>query len=180
MTLEILSAHDLRAISRRVAAAILPIEIGATLPVPLRTARGLEALVLFYRGARPPGQEEILPPDHALKLDATTGAVLRMWAITPEDVGIRRPLAGVPGAGKGLRSMDMEAFLSARSRYLDLSPEVWAAFAAGGSPPDVATRGRVREHFELFLRITSGDVAAYCAGAAADFFAWSRDVAGPA
>lgn len=176
MTAASLSAHEIRDIAARTAATQLPLETAATLPVPLRAEGGLVALVIYFNETGPRTNRVVHPPSHAMRIDAATGKVLRFEATTPEKLGIPQPSVPVPGAGVN-RSWTGLQFAQHRDRFLDLSRDVWLAFAAGGTSVDAATRDLAREYLELFLALTTPAVAPFYVGAAKDFFAWLRAAA---
>lgn len=171
------SAHDIRSAAQGAAAAVLPLEIASTLPVPVRAGGGLQALVIYYRETGSPNRRTVHPPSHAMWLDAATARVLRFSAVTPEALGISMPPPPVPGVGID-PAMTIDDFMKKRARFLDISRDVWAAFEAGGASPGAAVAATVQEYWALFQRITKAEVAPFYVGAARPFFDWVRAVAG--
>ena len=172
--------NQLREAAGRTASKVLPDEVGETYPVVTRTqgapADGVLALVLYYDvlGQRPHTRPSL--PTHAMLLDPSTGNVISFRAVKPEDIGVRPPLDPVPGVNVDMS--DMKAFLARRARFFDLSPEVWAAFAQGGSSVDAATAEKAKEYWDLFRQVVHESVAPYYPSAARDFFDWVRAAAG--
>lgn len=177
MTLTLLPVPELRDLAGRAAAALLPIETAAMVPIPRKTDTGLEALVVYYEETGPRLQRKVHPPSHALRLDATTGQLLHFGPTTPERLGIKRPLVPVPGA-RIAPGMTGAEFADKRDRLLEISRDVWLAFAAGSSSVDPVTAELVREYVDLFLQITKPEVAPFYLGAARDFFSFLRSIAG--
>ena len=171
-----LSMNQLREAAGRTAQAVLPDEIGETLPVVTRTPEGVRALVLYYRIIGPPRRGTPSLPTHAMYLDPSTGTVTSFRAVNPEDIGIRPPLDPVPGVHVDMS--DMNAFLARRARFFEISPDVWAAFAQGGASVDATTAETVKEYWDLFRQVVNAPVAPYYTYAAKDFFDWVRAVAG--
>lgn len=177
MTAPYLSAHEIREIAGKTAATQLPIETATMLPVPLKKAGGLEALVVYYTETGPRTNRTVHPPHYAMRLDAATGKVLHFGATTPERLGIPQPLVPVPGAHIDPKMTGLE-YADARDRLLDISRDVWTAFEAGSTSPDAQTTALAREYLDLFLKITKPEVAPFYTGAAPEFFAWLRAVTG--
>jgi hypothetical protein len=165
------SAQELRKEAGAVASGVLPDEVADTLPVPHRDGSGLIILILYYRESGPPNRRVVRPPDHAMHLDPVSGKVIRFWACRPEDLGIEKTVKPVEGAG--IRpGMTSQEFFEKRERFLDISPQVWHAFASGSSQFDASTETLLREYYRLFLEITKAEVAPFYAAAAPDFFGW--------
>lgn len=172
-----LTAHELRDIAARTAAAVLPIETAVMLPVPIRAKSGLVVLVVYFRETGPRTRRVVEPPTHAMRIDPVTGKVLHFGATTPERLGIPRPAPKVAGAGIAPGMTGLE-FAHKRDRLLDISRDVWTAYAAGSTAVDPATRALASEYADLFLHITKAEVASFYVGVAPDFFQWVRAVAG--
>lgn len=172
---QFLPAEEIQKHAGAAAASVLPDEDAETLPVPVREGGALVLLIMYFREKGRPGRRVVTPPHHAMHLDPATGKVLRFWATAPEDLGIELPTTPVPGAGVDPK-MTSDAFVAKRRRLLELSPELWRAFAQGGSL-DAATRALVQEYHALFLQITKKEVAPFYTGAAPDFFTWVRSAA---
>src|SRR6187455_2597602 len=127
-----LPAYEIRDIAARTAAAVLPLEIAVMLPVPIPTPGGLNALIVYYREYGPPTQRTVDLPSYAMRIDPVTGKILRFGATTPERLGITQPLLKVPGAGVSPPMTGLQ-FAEKRDRLLDISRDVWTAFAAGST-----------------------------------------------
>jgi hypothetical protein len=172
-----LSAQEIQEHAGAAASTVLPDEVAETFPVPVRAGDGVALLILFYRELGPPALRVVNPPDHAMRVDPATGKVIRFWAATPEELGIQQPITPVPGAGVDPR-MPVDQLMASRKRFLDISADVWRAFAqSGGAPPDSATRPLVKEYYDLFLHLTKKEVAPFYVGGAPDFFSWVRSAA---
>jgi hypothetical protein len=172
-----LPAREIQEHAGAAASTMLPDEVAETFPVPVRAGDGVALLILFYRELGPPARRVVYPPDHAMHVDPATGKVIRFWATTPEELGIQQPSTPVPGAGVDPR-MPVDELIALRKRFLDISADVWRAFAqGGGQPPDAAVRPLVKEYHEIFLRLTKREVAPFYVGAAPDFFSWVRSAA---
>jgi hypothetical protein len=165
-----LPAQEIRRIAGRLSSAVLPDEDAITLPVPIRAEAGVVLLIMYYRELGPRSRRVVHLPHYAMHLDGATGKVLRFFACAPEDLGITQPLAHVPGAGVD-SAMDGLAFYHSRERLLDLSPELWRAFADAGEVAP-STAEAAKEYLEIFLKITKAEVAPFYLAAAPDFFAW--------
>lgn len=177
MTLSLLPVPELRELAAQVAAALLPVETAVMLPLPRKGDGGLEALIVYYQETGPRTNRTVHPPSHAMRLDAATGKLLHFGPTTPERLGIQRPLVPVPGARIDPAMTGME-FADKRARLLEISREVWLAFASGSAQVDATTADLVREYVDLFLQITKPEVAPFYLGAAKDFFAFLRAIAG--
>jgi hypothetical protein len=170
------SAHELRRIVGSVAGAVLPDEIAQTLPIPKKSKSALVIQVLFYREGGPPGNRKVSLPHYAMYLDPVTGKVLRFWAIRPQEMGISEPLQAVPGAGIDPPNMTGMEFFHLRERLLDISAEVWEAYASGKTDFDESKGALIREYRSIFLRITKKEVAPFYVMSSPDFFEWLRVV----
>jgi hypothetical protein len=169
------SAQDLRREAGAVSAGVLPDEAAETLPVLHREGGRLTILILYYRESGPPNRRVVRPPDHVMYLDPVSGKVIRFSACRPEDLGIERSMK--PVAGAGIRpGMTSQEFYQKRERFLDISPQVWHAFASGSSQFEASTQGVLGEYYHLFLEITKAEVAPYYVAAAPDFFGWIQRV----
>lgn len=166
----------IREAAGRAASAVLPDEAGETIPVVTRVDGQVLAMVLYYRtvGRRPHTTPTL--PTHVMYLDPATAKIVSFRAIQPEDIGLRPPLDPVPGMNVDMS--DMPAYLLRRARFFEISPDVWEAFAQGGSSVDAATTAKVTEYWDLFRQVITGGVAPYYTAAAKDFFDWVRAVAG--
>jgi hypothetical protein len=168
-------AQEIRRIAGRMSGAVLPDEDADTLPVPIRTDKGVALLVMYYRESGPPDQREVDLPHYAMHLDGETGKVLRFFACAPKELGIAPPLSPVPGADVD-PAMDGLAFFHTRERLLDLSPALWAALASDAEV-DASTAEAAKEYLAIFLRITKAEVAPFYLAAAPDFFEWLHSAA---
>lgn len=169
------SMDRVREAAGRAVSAVLPDEIAETMPVATRTPDGVRALVLYYRMVGPPPNGKPTLPTHAMHLDPATAKVIRLWKVTPDEVGLRAPLAPVPGVDADMS--DMNRFIDRRARFFAISPDVWEAFAQGGSPSGEGA-GLVKEYWTLFRQLVHPSIAPYYTGAAKDFFDWVRAIAG--
>lgn len=170
------SMDQVREAAGRAASAVLPDEVGDTMPVATRRPDGVQLLVLYHRVVGPPMRGKPTLPTHAMLLDPRTAKVVRFWKVTPDELGLRAPLAPVPGVGADMT--DMPAFLDRRARFFAISPDVWEAFEQNASAPSGETAAQVKEYWELFRTLVSADLAPHYVGAAKDFFDWVRAIAG--
>ncbi len=173
-----ISADEIRRIAGSTSAAVLPDEDADTFPIPVRVGGGVVILVMYYKETGRPGQRVVHPPHYAMHLDGETGKVLRFWAVTPDELGIRTPLTPVPGAGTD-PAMAVDERIRRRDRFLALSPDLWKAFAAGSKQVDGAVAAAAREYLDIFLTITKKEVAPFYVGASPAWFEWLRSVAAP-
>jgi hypothetical protein len=169
-------AEEIRRIAGSTSSAVLPDEDADTFPIPLRADGGVVILVMYYSETGRPGRRVVHLPHYAMILDGETGKVLRFWAVTPDELGIRAPLTPVPGAGSD-PAMPVEERIRKRDRFLAISPDLWRAFAAGGKDP--ATAAAAREYLDLFLSLTKKEVAPFYVAASPAWFEWLRSVAAP-
>ena len=181
-----LSFQEIKAAAARAAYSVLPVEAASTHPVPTKTEFGISIQILYFTmSGRPPAPPRIGPVTHAMWLDGATAKVQRFRAITPDDLGFPDPLPEVPGAlGDEPGDTDVDAdeddlsksFVAELDRFEEISPDVWAAFAAGSTSVGADTKSLVEEYYRLFLSLTYFKVAPYCTCGAPDFFAWIRAV----
>jgi hypothetical protein len=173
-----LPGERLRELAGEAASRVLPDELGETLPVPVRANGRTVLLVMYYEETGPPGRRTVRPPSHAMHLDGATGRVLRLWASTPEELGIIDPRADVPGAG--IRDgMPWEEFAAKRDRVLALGPAVWHGYATAQTRLDAEAVAGAREYRQLLMEVTPKAVAPFYVQAAAEFFRWLDAVTGP-
>lgn len=166
-----LPAERLRAIAGEAVSRVLPDELGETLPLPVSVDGRLRILIMYYPEVGPPGRRTVHPPTHAIHLDGSTGQVLRLWACAPEELGIVDPGAVVPGAG--IRDgMGWEEFAQKRARVLELSADLWRAYAVDQARRDDETTAKAREYRSLLFQITPREVAPFYVQAASGFFRW--------
>ncbi len=177
MASTMLSAHEIRTIAGSAAAALLPIEVAVTLPVPLREKDAVIALFIYYSETGPRTNRIVHPPSHAMRIDASTGKIQHFGATTPERLGIVQPIVPVPGAGID-RAMTAAEFIQKRDRFLDISADVWAAFETGSTSVDATASATITEFVDLFLSITKAEVAPFYVGGASEFFMWIKAVTG--
>lgn len=170
------SAHDLRRNQMAASSAVLPREMAYTLPIPKNLQTGIVIQVLFYSETGPMNQRTVHLPGYAMYLSPTEGRVLRFWAIRPEEAGITEPLQTVPGAGIDPPTMTGMEFFHLRQRLLDISAEVWEAYASGKIDFDNSKRVLIREYLSIFLRITKKEVAPFYVMSSPDFFNWLQTV----
>jgi hypothetical protein len=171
-------AQEIRRIAGSTSGAVLPDEDADTFPIPVRADGGVVILVMYYKELGPPERRVVHPPHYAMYLDGETGKVLRFWAVTPDELGIRPPLPPVPGVGID-RTMSVEEHIRRRERFFDLSPDLWRAYAAGGTGVDPAVAAAAREYLDLFSTITKKEVAPFYVAASPAWFEWLRSVAAP-
>lgn len=170
------SMDQVREAAGRASSAVLPDEVGETMPVATRKQDGVQLLVLYFRVVGPPMRGKPTLPTHAMLLDPRTAKVIRFWKITPDELGLHAPLAPVPGVAADMS--DMPAFLDRRARFFAISPAVWEAFDENASAPSGEAAAQVKEYWDLFRTIVQPDVAPFYTGAAKDFFDWVRAIAG--
>jgi len=72
-----------------------------------------------------------------------------------------------------------DEFWRQRDRLMDIAPHVWAAFETGGLRVVRPAFDLVREHDEIFERIAKAPLKPYYAKLGAEYWAWSRALAGP-
>lgn len=156
------------------ASHVLPHGVAATYPVPIREAGRLALLIMYYRSvSRADLPRNIRPPHYAMYLDES-GKVLRFFACTPDELGIREPKAAVRGVGDDYVGLHgWEDLVRLRERFLAISPSVWKEFSESGSaPPAGTTAPLAREYYSLFARLVQRDEAPFYLQAAREFFAW--------
>jgi hypothetical protein len=155
----------------------LPTEKARLLPMPRRTAHGLEAWFAYYDEWGPPGARVLGHPTHLLRLDAVGGDVLGFSQTNAAALGIddrRRsvPPSAIPPGMTGLEYAKLER------RLYDLSRDVWMAFGSDTSSPDAATLELLIEYVSIFERITADRLTPFYAGVAEPFFAYLRGAIG--
>ncbi|OQW91960.1 MAG: hypothetical protein BWK78_03095 [Thiotrichaceae bacterium IS1] len=174
-TTQFKSAHELREIEGATASAVLPDETAETVPIPQKTNQGMVILVMYYNWVGQPNRYTVLPPHYAMQMEPVTGKVLRFWSCRPLELGIRIPTTPVKGAGIS-PNMTSDEFFEKRQRFLDISAEVWQAYASGKTKFDSIIRTIVQEYENLFLQITKEEVAPFYVAASPDFFKWLQIV----
>jgi hypothetical protein len=170
------SAEQFRRAAAATAASVLPDEDAETLPVPVKVDGGVAVLIMYYRESGPPDHRTVAPPHHAMHLDGGTGKVLRFWSTDPDELGIAQPTAPVPGVDYD-RKMIAGEFVTKRKRLLEISSDVWNAWASGNGV-DAAAKELAAEYWALFSVITKKEVAPFYVQASPDFFQWVRKNAG--
>jgi hypothetical protein len=172
---EFKSAHDLRKVQAATSVGRLPREIAYTLPVPKKIESEMVILVLFYYETGPMNHRTVHLPERVMYLNPVTGEVQKFCAIRSEEVGIKEPLTTVLGAGVD-PMMTGDEFYDLRQRFLDISAEVWAAFASGKTEFETPKQAIIKEYESLFLRITKKEVAPFYVMSSPHFFKWLRTV----
>lgn len=64
-------------------------------------------------------------------------------------------------------------------RFLALSPELWKAYAAGGTKVAAPVAAAAREYLDIFRKIIGKEVASFYLAASPLYFDWLRAVAAP-
>lgn len=172
------SAEEIQRIAGATSTAVLPDEDGQTFPIPVRVDGRVVILVMYFHVLGPRHRQVVELPYYAMHLDRETGKVLRFWLVTPDELGIRAPLEPVAGAHDD-PSVPWQEYVRRRERFLALSPDLWTAFAAGGTRPSPAVAAAAREYLDLFLAIATEAVAPYYPAASPAFFQWLHAVAAP-
>ncbi|NLI82870.1 MAG: hypothetical protein GX443_14440 [Deltaproteobacteria bacterium] len=171
--------------SYKTASEIVGIAIGAsgistgdahTLPVPSKENSKLEIIMLLYREPTRRGDERIFPPHQMLAIDPMSGTVLRNLPCNPKMFGIDQT-AHIPYVGFGLDpSMSAEVFWNKYDRFMEISSEVWKAYASGASNLSPQSTELVREYQEIFNMIGKKPLLPYYRAVAPDFFKWLEHV----
>jgi hypothetical protein len=79
----------------------------------------------------------------------------------------------------GLDIPVVDEFVKKRDRLFAISPELWSAYAEGIPATTPGVRPMAQEYWNLFMEVTTRQLAPFYLQAAAGFFAWLR-LAGPA
>lgn len=147
------------------------------LPVATKKNSRLQIVVLLYKESTKRGDETIYPPHHILAIDPISGKVLRNEPCTPQMFGLNQAV-GIPVVGFGLDpGLSAEVFWKKHDRFMELSPEVWKAYASGASHLTQQGTQLVREYSGIFNIIAKKPLLPYYHAVAADFFKWLDGVA---
>jgi len=147
-----------------------------SLPLPIRVRGKLRIAFLVYGEPAKQGQELVYPPSELAEVDPRTGKA-EFRPCGPADFGIdAAPNVPVNGFGVKVRG---DEFWRQRDRLMDIAPHVWAAFETGGLRVVRPAFDLVREHDEIFERIAKAPLKPYYAKLGAEYWAWSRALAGP-
>jgi hypothetical protein len=169
------TTRELQEIGGATACRVLPVEVAASLPMPIKADNRMNVVFLYYNDTQVKGQRVISPPHHAMVLDAVTGKLLRFWACTPGELGVRTP-AGPPPGPELDPAVTAAEFWQKMARLLEMSPAVWEAYAVGNPRPDARTQALIQEYRAIYDRIALRPLVPYYEAVAADFFRWLRQV----
>ena len=147
------------------------------LPIATKKKSKLQIIVLLYTESTKRGDETIYPPHHIVAIDPTNGKVLRNEPCTPQMFGLNQAV-GIPVVGFGLDpGLSAEVFWKKQYRFMEISSEVWKAYASGTPHLPQESAQLVREYAAIFNMIAKKPLLPYYQAVAPDFFKWLDGVA---
>jgi hypothetical protein len=168
--MQIKPIEELSSLARGHASTHLPIETHTSFPIPVR---GGKVLFLYCPSAVKPNGLFLFAPDHVGRLDAETGALDALDAVTPAELGqahARHELLG---------KYNMRRAVTSPKEYLDLQRRLYddydlllPHFYAGASSLPPAAGRAAAEFVSIFSRVNEEVLAPYYARAGDDFFGW--------
>jgi hypothetical protein len=160
---------------RRRVADKVPDESRQSLPVPWVREGRLE-VAFFYAPSKvtPADGVKMAPPDQLSSLDARSGTLSALRAVTPPDFGMADAPGALLGAFKLPPGVDAAAYLAARAELFALYDRLMPAFAAAPAAPDPAVRAQAQEFLRLFAAVHEPPMAPYYEALGRGFLDWVR------
>jgi hypothetical protein len=173
------TARKLVQAARMSAAAFVPTETHQSYPIPQPAAGALRSVVFLYCTSRlqPRLGMFLMAPDRQAQINAATGELLTMRAVTPAELGVSDDPGKVLGRFGLPKEMTSEQYLAEQERlyaaYDGLLP-VWFAGSRLASAGDAA-RSAGREFRLLFPKISEPPLAPYYRAAGIAFWKWLEE-----
>jgi hypothetical protein len=158
----------------RYAAGTLPAGVHESLPVPVLQKGGLRIAAMYCRGeiVEPGGGLQLWPPSRVAWVDARSGRLEVLRAVTPADFGRsddpERPLGAVPPPAERLGA----EFQEATALFLQAFDAALPYFVDDAGSPSSEARLAARELAERFARVAETPLRAYYQALSPKFFAW--------
>lgn len=157
----------------------IPEEWRESLPVPRRSDKGLQLCFFFCPAAsRPMKGVELAPPDHLVTMNASTGAVDRLEAVSPSTF----QQSDSPDKPLGIYAMSsgwtFDVYMAKQDRLFSALDTLLPAFASGIIPKAAKDRGAAEEYWTLFLELREPMLAPYYDALGTDFATWLGKVKG--
>lgn len=174
--LELKSVRQLYDFARNKAAVKLPIETHQSYPIPQPPTLGSVSVAYLYLTSRLQAGAGLflVAPGHRALLNAATGELLEMKAVTPSELGVNDPPGKILGTFGLPKGMSSEQYLVEQGQLYDAYDVLLPAWAAGSKAADAGTRVRAaaREFTGLFARVSEPPLAPYYRSVGRAFFTW--------
>jgi hypothetical protein len=171
---EIHSVVHLTNMARRYLASALAPEFLQSQPIPVPGPKALRVAFLFGKGMIiEPGEGlQLMPPSYLGFLNAVTGDVEELRAVTPGELGQKHKEEELIGRYLTLPERMMPEFLTKQARLQQVYDTLLPAFA-GLKPGDSAEVKRAAGEFKtLFAQVSEGPWLPYYQAVGKQFFAW--------
>lgn len=149
-------------------------------PLPIRADGRLVAALLYYTGMveSPDKGYQVWPPRFLATLDAMTGRVLALKAVTPASFRLRhapeKPLGNYLSPPERIG----ETFLTGQAQMMQALDVLVAAYAFPATTVTPPVREAARRFLQLFPTISESPLQPYYEAMANDFFDYTRQAAG--
>jgi hypothetical protein len=157
-------------------AASLPDETHQSLPIPLPPAgRSVTVAFLFLPSHAQRGVGLLLSaPSHRALIDAASGKVAEMKAVTPSELGVGDKVGKILGTFALPKGMSSEQYRVEQEHLYDAYDVLLPAWVAGLKAADAGSRVRsaAREFTRLFARVSEPPLAPYYRTVGRAFFTW--------
>jgi len=148
----------------------------AALPMPSGSGDEIRVTVMFYKEPIIPKHQLMEPPYYLVTIAPTTGDVVEARACLPSEFGVPEE-PGVATEGFGLDpSLTGTEYRALKSRFFEISSDIWSIFATGSTRLSPDERALLREYRTIYKRIAKAPLKPYYESVASVFFEWMDHV----
>ena len=173
------SYSDLMRFGRQLVMDRVPEQSRQSLPIPVQVDHALTIAFFYAPSQILPGVNRLAPPHFMAWLNPTTGTLVTLKRVTPQDFGQSHGADDLIGEFRLPEGMTANQYLAERERLFGLYANLVPAWMADTKPGNSSLRMQAQEFLRSFAKISEPPLIPYYYAIGREFFEWVRTAAKP-